>query len=144
MSKHTNRAIKTPQRPPQRGRNTTLKPLEEWKKAERAANAGKHEAELARIYDEQGITYARHVKVIAGRKLEWDFLVPDDPGRCLLVEVQGNIWRKGGHNTGAGIMRDAEKANLATIHGYRTLFFTPEHIADGSALLWTLEALGAL
>lgn len=116
-------------------------PKDLWRKAERAANAGKHEAELARIYDEQGIKYKRQFKAIPSRQFTWDFFLG---GSVYLVEVQGQIWRKGGHNTGAGIMRDCEKACLATIHGYRTLFFTPEHIADGSALLWTLQALGNL
>ncbi len=118
-------------------------PRQIWAKAERAAQANKHEAALAAIYDEQGIGYVRGFKALPDRNLLWDFRIGTPLGTpTLLIEVHGQIWRKGGHSTGAGITRDCEKLNLAIVNGFRQLSFTPEMIADGRALLWTLEALG--
>ncbi len=79
--------------------------------------------------DAVGISYERQAKVIPGRKFQWDFLV----GK-FLIEIQGGIWRKGGHSTGVGITRDCEKANLAALHGFFTLFFTADMIYSGEAL----------
>ena len=75
---------------------------------------------------------------IPGRRFRWDFAWPS---KKLLVEVQGAIWVKGGHSTGTGITRDAEKLNLATLAGWRTLIVTAEHIKDGKALAWIQEGL---
>ena len=75
---------------------------------------------------------------IPGRRFRWDFAWPS---KKLLVEVQGAIWVKGGHSTGTGISRDAEKLNLATLAGWRTLILTAEMIKDGRGLKWIQEAL---
>lgn len=75
---------------------------------------------------------------IPGRRFRWDFAWPS---KKVLVEVQGAIWVKGGHSTGTGITRDAEKLNLATLAGWKTLIVTAEHIKRGQALLWIQEAL---
>lgn len=63
------------------------------------------------------------------------------PSSPVLIEVQGGIWVKGGHSTGTGITRDAEKNNLAVLAGYRTLIVTSEHIKSGQALKWIQEAV---
>lgn len=118
-------------------------PRDVLKKAARQAESQKHNLALARIYDEQGISYRREVQLIADRKFKWDFVIRQaNSWPPVAIEVQGQIHRKGGHTTGAGITRDCEKADLASCAGYRTLFFTPEMIADGSALRFTLLALG--
>ena len=75
------------------------------------------------------IPFLREVMPIPGRKFRWDFQIKD-----LLVEVQGGIWGKGGHSTGKGITRDMNKLNLATLHGFRSMQFSSNHIKDGSAL----------
>ena len=84
------------------------------------------------------ITPEREFKAVAGRRFRWDFAWPDQK---LLVEVQGGIWAKGGHSTGVGITRDAEKANLATLNGYRQITVTGNQIRTGQALRWIQEAL---
>lgn len=72
----------------------------------------------------------------------WDFAIrglmfQGMPTHCLAVEVNGGIWQKGGHNTGAGLLRDYEKANhLLAYRGIPTLSIAPEHIADGRAIGW--------
>lgn len=101
------------------------------------------EDELALQMDLAGIRYEREYKAIKGRQFRWDFLVPiNDPERGnVLVEVQGGIWIKGGHSTGAGITRDAEKANLANLAGFTCLVMTKETIKSGQALKWIQEAV---
>lgn len=75
---------------------------------------------------------------IPGRRFRWDFVWIS---KKVLVEVQGAIWVKGGHSTGAGITRDATKNNLAILAGWKPLIVTAEHIKSGQALLWIQEAL---
>ena len=76
-----------------------------------------------------GIEHEREFRAVPGRRFRWDFRVED-----VLIEVQGGIWQKGGHSTGTGITRDCEKANLATINGWRVLLFTGDMVKDGTAL----------
>lgn len=82
----------------------------------------------------------REYKAIPERRFKWDFywsssaFTATNPGRGLLVEVQGAIWVKGGHSTGVGITRDMEKLNLATLNGFYSMNFSKEHIQSGYAL----------
>lgn len=75
------------------------------------------------------IPYQREVCLVPGRKYRWDFVVGD-----LAIEIQGSVWRKGGHSTGAGISRDAQKLNAVVLAGYRPLLFTSRMVLDGSAI----------
>lgn len=87
---------------------------------------------------EAGIPHQREVQAVAGRRYRWDFKVGD-----YLVEIQGGTWsrKRTGHSTGAGIRRDAEKANAAVLAGYKVLFFTSDMVHDGTALHVITEAL---
>lgn len=78
-------------------------------------------------------------KAIEDRRFRWDRAWP---GNRVLVEVQGAVWVKGGHSTGAGITRDAEKNNLAILAGWKPLIVTADHIKSGKALEWIKQALG--
>ena len=80
----------------------------------------------------------REVQVIEGRRFKHDFCWRD---KKILVEIQGAVWVKGGHSTGTGINRDAEKLNLSTLAGWKTFIFTGDHLKSGQALEWTKEAL---
>ena len=80
----------------------------------------------------------REFKAVEGRKFKWDFAWPD---HSLLLEIQGQIWRKGGHTTGTGILRDMEKLNLAVLNGWRVLQVAREHIESGQAVKWVQQAL---
>lgn len=105
------------------------------------------EDELAFQLDAAKIEYIREYKAIEGRRFKWDFCFPKDswmiglPTCPILLEVQGAIWVKGGHSTGTGITRDAEKLNLATLTGFKSLIVTKEHIKSGQALKWVQEAV---
>jgi hypothetical protein len=102
------------------------------------------EDELAYQLDLAGIEYEREFKAIENRRFKWDFFIEKQTpnSRDILIEVQGGIWVKGGHSTGTGITRDAEKLNLATLAGYSSLVVTKEHIKSGQALKWIQEAIG--
>lgn len=79
-----------------------------------------------------GIAYHREYKAIPDRKFAFDFYIPK---RKLLIELQGGTWMsKGGHNTGVGIKRDCEKANLAVLEGYGVMHFTTDMVESGEAL----------
>ena len=73
----------------------------------------------------------REYRAIPGRRFRFDLAWPE---KKLLVEVQGQIWKKGGHSSGVGIMRDHEKNNLAVINGYRVLYVNGNTIRSGEAV----------
>jgi hypothetical protein len=78
------------------------------------------------------------VMLIPGRRYRYDY------GYCealLAIEIQGQIWQKGGHTSGRGLTRDAEKLNALTCIGWKLLIITPEMIDSGEAFDWTERAL---
>lgn len=93
------------------------------------------ESTLAFQLTTQGILFDQQVK-IPGCRYIWDFRV-----NSYLIEVNGGIWHKGGHNTGAGLIRDYKKANVAALAGYHTLFFTADDVNSGEALRVIEEAI---
>jgi very-short-patch-repair endonuclease len=72
----------------------------------------------------------RNFKFLPERKLELDFAWVD---LKIAVEVQGSTWRKGGHNTGAGLKRDYEKLNLAQMCGWVVLQYGTDEVNSGQA-----------
>ena len=87
------------------------------------------ESALAFQLDAVGIPYEREFK-IEGRRFRWDFKIDN-----YLIEIQGGVWMdKSGHNTGRALKRDYEKANIAALNGYHTLFFTSADITSGEAI----------
>lgn len=80
----------------------------------------------------------REYRIIPDRRFRWDYCFR---AQRLAVEVQGGFWIKGGHSTGIGLERDAEKLNLATLAGWRTLYATKKTIESGQALVWIQQAL---
>jgi len=80
----------------------------------------------------------REYAAIPDRRFRFDFAWPD---RALLLECQGGVFIRGGHSTGVGITKDAEKASLAAVHGYRLILVTAAHVKGGMAVKWITEAL---
>ena len=88
--------------------------------------------------DASGISYEREYKAIPDRRFRFDFYIPP----CLLCELQGGVYQyKPSHASASGIRRDAEKANLATLHGYKLLTFTSDMVASGEALRMVQEVI---
>lgn len=111
------------------------------------------EDHLALLLLEAKIPFHRQVKPIPNRRFAFDFQCfnkPEDAKQVympttVLVEIQGGVhMKRGGHSTGRGITRDAEKASLAAVAGYRLVVATTEHVRDGRALMWIKQALGLL
>ncbi len=97
------------------------------------------EDEFAYQLDCVGMPYERQYKAIPERKFLYDFFVQPD----LLIEIQGGIYQyRPSHASAAGIRRDAEKINLATINGYKVLLFTSDMVKSGLALEITEKAIG--
>lgn len=72
------------------------------------------------------------------RKFRWDYAVLE---LNVLIEIQGGIWSAGkdkngknkgpgAHGRGVGIMRDMEKLNYASSHGFRCLQYSPEQFCN--------------
>ncbi len=61
----------------------------------------------------------------AERKWALDFAWPDHK---VGIEINGNQWVKGGHNTGRGVQRDAEKGNAARFLGWRIFVLVTDHL----------------
>lgn len=59
----------------------------------------------------------------------------------LALEVEGGVFISGRHSRGAGMIKDMEKYNQATLLGWRVLRVTPKQIADGSALTLVEQAI---
>jgi len=79
------------------------------------------------------------------RKLRADFLVympniAEFPRNYLegrhrvLVEVQGGVFNGRAHGSIEGVLRDIDRLNEASIHGFHMLRFTPDQIDEGYAM----------
>jgi hypothetical protein len=62
---------------------------------------------------------------IPGRRFRLDIAWP---GVRVGIEVQGGIWLRAAHSTGAGIKRDMEKRNLGTAAGWRVIEVEPKDL----------------
>ena len=59
----------------------------------------------------------------------------------LAVEVEGGIYRGGGHTSVTGIKRDLEKGNALTLMGWRLLRFHGDQVKSGEAVELIRRAL---
>lgn len=114
-----------------------MTPAETLKRAQAKAARETLESNLAQQLRACRVAHEREF-TLPGRAFRWDFAFPD---ARLLVEVQGGIWQKGAHSSGAGVTRDCEKAAFAAAHGWRSFGVTGKHIASGKALQMIHEAL---
>ena len=75
---------------------------------------------------------------IPGRRFKFDYC---HLSSFVLIECQGQIWHKGGHNTGKGLMRDYEKLNLAQAHGFCVFQLSPEMVTEDwlHLIAWTIN-----
>lgn len=80
----------------------------------------------------------RQCQLIMGRKWAWDFVWHD---HGVSVEINGGTWNLGGHSSGVGIQRDADKANEANLLGYCNLIFTGDDVKSGKAIKALIKAL---
>jgi len=95
------------------------------------------ERDLYLLMKGEGMTEGldREHKFHPTRRWRLDFAWPDVK---IAVEVHGGIWLpdRGGHTSGSGRMRDMEKLNEATMHGWLVLEVASNHIRSGEAIEW--------
>lgn len=77
--------------------------------------------------------------LIPGRKFRCDFVWRE---QRIVFEVQGGIWVKSGHSSGAGLSRDYEKLALLHLNGWKCFFVSGRSVKDGTAIKWLKLALG--
>lgn len=101
------------------------------------------EQEFALQLSAAGIPFEREYRAIPGRRFRYDFAITEYNGQkvCILIEIQGGIWQKGGHTSGVGVMRDQSKVNLAQLHGYKIFQFNYNDIHTGAAIQMIKEVI---
>lgn len=70
---------------------------------------------------------ATEVRLIPKRRFKFDYV--NFPSK-VAIEINGQIWHKGGHSTGKSLMRDYEKLNLAQQLGYCVFQLSKEMITE--------------
>jgi very-short-patch-repair endonuclease len=75
-------------------------------------------------------------RFLKDRRFRFDFAWPD---RKFAVEIQGGYYSNGRHNRNP--IPDCKKANLAGQHGWTLLFFKPDEVENGAAVLRIQEEL---
>lgn len=91
-------------------------------------------AQIAHQRGPAGERWSPQVRLCGWRDYRLDFAVPE---LRLYIEVQGGTWarKRKGHATGHGIARDAQKAALAAVLGWRGFPVTADMIQDSRASL---------
>ena len=120
-----------------------------------AAELAKSDAEesLAGQLKMLGIAFVRQYKWAEAEKLAgrpypktatlkargWsaDFYIAPD----ILIEVDGGIWKKGGHTSGTGYSEDRERDCESLICGLVTLRVTTGQVDSGEAIGWISRLL---
>ena len=85
------------------------------------------------------------------RKWRFDFawpyeMVDDEPVAPVYLECDGGVFTAGRHTRGAGVIKDQEKRNAATVLGWRGLWCIPSTLCTSDmvdtikAALWGEEA----
>jgi hypothetical protein len=70
---------------------------------------------------------ATEVRLIPQRRFKFDYV---NFAAKVAIEINGQIWHKGGHSTGRSLMRDYEKLNLAQQQGYCVFQLSKEMITE--------------
>ena len=83
--------------------------------------------------------WVRQHRLTPARQWRLDFAWPS---LLVALEIQGGTWVQGGHSRGLGYEADCDKANAATLLGWRVLRVTSNQVWDGRALEVLRAALG--
>jgi hypothetical protein len=121
-----------------------MTPAELLKREVAKAKRESLELALAQQLRAERIHFETQYEFWPGRKFRFDFIVWRPyllASFKVAVEVQGGIWKIGGHSSGAGIEGGCEKAAHAAIAGWRLLPVTGGQIKSGKAIGWIKQAL---
>ena len=78
--------------------------------------------------------------IVLGRKWSFDWCWP---AHMLALEIDGGGFVQGRHHRYAGYAEDCIKLASAVLLGWRVLRFTPQQVADGTALDFLARILKA-
>lgn len=67
----------------------------------------------------------REVMLVPNRRFRFDFVHRKSK---IAIEINGAIWVQGRHSRGSGLVKEYEKLNFATMHGYRVFILSSEMI----------------
>lgn len=66
-------------------------------------------------------------RIAPERRFKWDFAWPE---KKTAIELHGGLWAYGAHSRPAGVQRDMTKANVATLAGWKVLYFSTDDLED--------------
>ncbi len=66
-------------------------------------------------------------RIIPNRRFRFDYV---NFNAKVAIEINGQIWHKGGHSSGNGLIRDYQKNNLAIAHGFVVFQLSSEMIEN--------------
>lgn len=95
-----------------------------------------HGDETVIFRDERGSR--GRTQIIEGRDYAFDFVFPEYK---VAVEIHGDIWNKGGHSSGLGLIRDYEKTRLANEAGWLVHTYTQNEMDSNSDGLSVIQSL---
>ena len=77
-----------------------------------------------------GIEAVQEYRFCQERRFRFDLAIPS---LKIAIEANGGSYKKGnsGHSSGKGIIRDAKKANIAVMHGWKLFSFTTPDFQGG-------------
>lgn len=111
--------------------------------AKEQAKANREALELAMLQQIRALKLTegmeREHEFAEGRRWRFDFAYP---AIKVALEVEGGVFQKGRHTTGAGFTADVEKYNAAALDGWLVLRATAAHVKSGRAIQWLATALG--
>lgn len=76
--------------------------------------------------------------LVPGRKFRVDYLFRE---ARIVIERNGQIWKQGGHSSGAGLLGDYEKVNLLQLEGFRVFQFTPDQMFKAETIAILKQAM---
>jgi hypothetical protein len=70
-----------------------------------------------------GIHPVTEYRFLHDRRFRFDIAIPENK---IAIEFEGGIFKRGRHTRGKGYSNDCKKYNLAVMHGWKLLRYTPD------------------
>lgn len=77
-----------------------------------------------------GIESVAEYKFLKDRRFRFDLAIPSE---MIAIEFEGGIFTGGRHTRGKGYSNDAKKYNLAVMHGWKLIRYTPDVLSKKDA-----------
>ena len=83
-------------------------------------------------FESNNLICLREYRFDNSRRFKFDMAIPD---YRVAVEIDGGVYIKSGHSGGANLEKAMERGNLACMHGWRVLHYTPKMAMDTSKVV---------